>query len=99
MSVHGRKADEPSAIHVIQSMKRDPVLVDLALQGGGAPAPLPGAYSTVSLDKSWLRIEGISGTSAGAMNAAVMVDGYTEGGAAAAKSRLELFWKISMRPC
>jgi NTE family protein len=45
------------------------------------------------LEESWLRIEGISGTSAGAMNAAVLVDGYTKGGAEDARARLELFWK------
>jgi NTE family protein len=27
------------------------------------------------LEESWLRIDGVSGTSAGAMNAAVLVDG------------------------
>ena len=51
-----------------------PVLVDLALQGGGSH----GAFTWGVLDRLWrarLRIEGISGTSAGAMNAAVLVDG------------------------
>jgi NTE family protein len=61
--------------------------------------PLPGACSTV-LDEPWLCIEGISGTSAGAMNAAILVDGYAEGGAEPAKARLELFWQsVSARPC
>lgn len=41
----------------------------------------------------WLRIEGISGTSAGAMNAAVLVVGYEEGGTTGARARLEVFWK------
>jgi NTE family protein len=45
------------------------------------------------LEEPWLRIEGISGTSAGAMNAAVLVDGHAEGGADGARARLELFWK------
>jgi NTE family protein len=65
----------------------------LALQGGGAH----GAYTWGVLDRlieePWLRIEGISGTSAGAMNAAVLVDGYVAGGTAGAKARLEQFWR------
>ena len=52
--------------------ERARVLVDLALQGGGAH----GAYTWGVLDRlleeSWLEFDGISGTSAGAMNAAVM---------------------------
>ena len=45
------------------------------------------------LEEPWLRIEGISGTSAGAMNAAVLADGFVKGGADGARARLELFWK------
>ncbi len=40
-----------------------------------------------------MKLEGISGTSAGAMNAAVLADGYTEGGAEGAREALERFWK------
>ena len=54
---------------------REPVLVDFALQGGGSH----GAYTWGVLDRlieePWLRIEAISGTSAGAMNAALVADG------------------------
>jgi NTE family protein len=32
------------------------------------------------LEEPWLRIAAISGTSAGAMNAAVLADGWAEGG-------------------
>ena len=42
---------------------------------------------------TWLGIDGISGTSAGAMNAAVLVDGHAKGGAAGARSALEKFWR------
>src|SRR5215510_160455 len=72
--------------------KREPVLVDLALQGGGSH----GAYTWGVLDRlieePWLRVEAISGTSAGAMNAAVMADGWTEGGAMGAKVALDAYW-------
>ena len=72
---------------------REPVLVDLALQGGGSH----GAYTWGVLDRlleePWLRIEGISGTSAGAMNAAVLVAGHAAGGAEGAREALEHFWR------
>jgi NTE family protein len=74
-------------------MHRAPVLVDLALQGGGAHGAFTWGVLDRLLEEPWLRIEGISGTSAGAMNAAVLVDGFAEGGAAGARARLERFWK------
>jgi len=74
--------------------RRNPVLVDLALQGGGSH----GAYTWGVLDRlleePWLDIDGISGTSAGAMNAAVLADGYAKGGAAGARAALEKFWRL-----
>src|SRR5262249_24372031 len=45
------------------------------------------------LEEPWLRIDGVSGTSAGAMNAAVLVDGHARGGAAGARSALEACWR------
>jgi NTE family protein len=39
-----------------------------------------------------VHITGISGTSAGAMNAAVLADGWAQGGAEGARSSLENFW-------
>jgi predicted acylesterase/phospholipase RssA len=45
------------------------------------------------LEEPWLRIEGISGTSAGAMNAAVLVYGYQKGGAEGARAALTVFWR------
>ena len=72
---------------------RAPVLVDFALQGGGAH----GAFTWGALDRllgePWLRIDGISGTSAGAMNAAVLVDGHAKDGADGARAALENFWR------
>jgi NTE family protein len=45
------------------------------------------------LEEPWLEIDGISGTAAGAMNAAVLVHGYQKGGAAGAREALETFWR------
>lgn len=72
-------------------------LVDLALQGGGAHGAFTWGVLDRLLEEPWLRIEGISGTSAGAMNAAVLVDGYAEGGAEGARARLEQFWESVSR--
>ena len=72
---------------------RAPLLIDLALQGGGSHGAFTWGVLDRLLQEPWLRIEGISGTSAGAMNAAILVDGYAEGGADSARARLERFWK------
>jgi NTE family protein len=71
----------------------DPVLIDLALQGGGAHGAFTWGVLDRFLEETRLRIEGISGTSAGAMNAAVLAHGHAAGGANGAKSALEDFWR------
>lgn len=67
--------------------------INLALQGGGSH----GAYTWGVLDRlleeKELDIEGISGTSAGAMNAAILVSGYIKDGREGAKKSLEEFWR------
>jgi NTE family protein len=45
------------------------------------------------LEEERLTIEGISGTSAGAMNAALLVNGYIRGGRDGAKKELRVFWE------
>jgi NTE family protein len=72
---------------------RAPLLVDFALQGGGAHGAFAWGVLDRLLEEPWLRIDGISGTSAGAMNAVVLADGYAEGGVAGAKAALERFWR------
>ncbi|PWY55138.1 alpha/beta hydrolase [Legionella qingyii] len=71
----------------------DDVLIDLALQGGGAHGAFTWGVLDRILEEKKLRIDGISGTSAGAMNAAVLADGYTKDGPQGARDLLELFWK------
>lgn len=71
--------------------------LDLALQGGGAH----GAYTWGVLDRlledDRIDIEGISGTSAGAMNGVVMADALTRGGKETARQALRDFWKAVSR--
>lgn len=74
-------------------MNRDSVLVDLALQGGGAHGAFTWGVLDRLLEEPWLRVDGISGTSAGAMNAVVLVDGLAKGGADRARAALETFWR------
>ncbi|HEX9168499.1 MAG TPA: patatin-like phospholipase family protein [Roseiarcus sp.] len=79
------KAKKPTA--------RRNVLVDLALQGGGSHGAFTWGVLDRLLEEPWLEIDGISGTSAGAMNAAIMVHGHQRGGAAGAREALEAFWR------
>jgi NTE family protein len=72
---------------------RDQVLVDLALQGGGAHGAFTWGVLDRLLEQPQLRIEGISGTSAGAMNAAVLAHGYATAESQGARSALEDFWR------
>lgn len=74
------------------SFERDPILVDFALQGGGSHGAFTWGVLDRLLEEPWLKIDGISGTSAGAMNAAVLADGYAAGGADGARDSLENFW-------
>lgn len=71
--------------------------VNIALQGGGAH----GAFTWGVLDKLFeddrIWIEGISGTSAGAMNAVVAAHGMHENGAVGARERLHQFWEATSR--
>jgi NTE family protein len=72
---------------------RHPVAVDLALQGGGSHGAFTWGVLDRLLEEPWLRILAISGTSAGAMNAAVLADGWVEGGAEGARAALERYWQ------
>lgn len=74
-----------------QSKKRK--VLNLALQGGGAHGAFTWGVLDRILEDRRLAIEGISGTSAGAMNAVVLADGYGKDGALGARQALEAFWK------
>jgi NTE family protein len=72
---------------------RQPIPVDLALQGGGSHGAFTWGVLDRLIEEPWLRIEAISGTSAGAMNAALVADGWTQGGAEGARAALETYWR------
>ncbi len=70
--------------------------INLALQGGGSHGAFTWGVLDYLMEDGRVNIEGISGTSAGAMNAVVFTQGFMEGGAEGARQSLESFWlKIS----
>ena len=83
----------PAASTPARAGSTDTLLVDLALQGGGAHGAFTWGVLDRLLEEPWLRIDGISGTSAGAMNGAVLVDGHAAGGPDGARAALEAFWR------
>jgi NTE family protein len=76
-----------------QEAAREPIQVDLALQGGGSHGAFTWGVLDRLLEERWLRIAAISGTSAGAMNAAVLVNGWMQGGAEGARTALDTYWQ------
>src|SRR5262245_52524207 len=76
----------------LRAQNGGPLLIDLALQGGGAHGAFTWGVLDRLLEEGQLRIEAISGTSAGAMNAAVLAYGWIEGGASGARAALDAYW-------
>src|SRR6186713_1418620 len=68
---------------------------NLALQGGGALGAFTWGVLDHLLEDGRLEIEGISGASAGAINAVMLADGLARGGEAEARKRLADFWRAA----
>ena len=83
----GRAAEAPGE----QTTKR----INLALQGGGAHGAFTWGVLEHLLSEQRLEIEGISGTSAGAINAVMLADGLVRGGRTEAQKRLADFWRAA----
>ena len=66
--------------------------INLALQGGGAHGAFAWGVLDRLLEDGRITFEGISGTSAGSMNAVVLVSGLIKGGPDGARAALENFW-------
>ena len=67
--------------------------ITLALQGGGSHGAFTWGVLDRLLEEPGLEIEAISGTSAGAMNGALLAYGLMMGGPDAAKRSLHEFWR------
>ncbi len=70
-----------------------PTAIDLALQGGGSHGAFTWGVLDALLEDGSLRFSGISGTSAGALNAAVLTTGLARGGRDGAREALRAFWR------
>jgi len=71
--------------------------ISLALQGGGAHGAFTWGVLDYILEDGRLAIDGISGASAGAMNAIMLADGLARGGSEGARTRLAEFWRAASR--
>lgn len=67
--------------------------VSLALQGGGSHGAFTWGVLDALIEDGRLAFEAVTGASAGAMNAVVLVDGWLAGGPDGARAALERFWR------
>ncbi|HEY4407956.1 MAG TPA: patatin-like phospholipase family protein [Xanthobacteraceae bacterium] len=70
-----------------------PKKINLALQGGGAHGAFTWGVLDSLLADPRIEIEGISGASAGAINAVMLADGLARGGPQEARKRLAAVWR------
>lgn len=66
--------------------------INLALQGGGAHGAFTWGVLDRLLEESWIEVAAVSGTSAGALNAAALKAGWATGGAEGARAALRVLW-------
>lgn len=97
-SGRSRKAEGPAKARRRGWVRSNTRPVNLALQGGGAHGAFTWGVLDRLLEDGRLSIEGMSGTSAGAMNAVVTAHGFvTGGGADGAREALACFWQAVAR--
>jgi NTE family protein len=82
---------------LIPFRRRSPKPANLALQGGGAHGAFTWGVLDRLLEEERLVFDGVSGTSAGAMNAVAFASGYEQGGRAGAREALQKFWRAVSR--
>ncbi|GGF48978.1 alpha/beta hydrolase [Aliidongia dinghuensis] len=84
--------DAPIPPKKTRTKQNGPKRINLALQGGGSHGAFTWGVLDRLLEDDRLEIDGISGTSAGAMNAAALAQGYVDGGREGARASLNQFW-------
>ncbi|MEN8236038.1 MAG: patatin-like phospholipase family protein [Pseudomonadota bacterium] len=67
--------------------------IALALQGGGSHGAFTWGVLDALLEDGRIDIEGVSGTSAGGMNGAALMQGLVKGGKTQARKELKHFWE------
>ena len=85
-------AKSAAGAHSENDSTTKPRRINIALQGGGSHGAFAWGVIDRLLEHGGVEIEGIVGTSAGAMNAAVTAYGLTKGGREGARGRLYAFW-------
>jgi len=90
MSVSDQSANGAGAEGTRPSDKK---VINLALQGGGSHGAFTWGVLDRFLEEDRLAFDGITATSAGAVNAVVMVDGLAAGGREEAKAALRRYWQ------
>jgi NTE family protein len=88
-------ADGPQPEGARDARRHNLKTINLALQGGGAHGAFTWGVLDHLLSDGRLAVEGISGTSAGAMNAVMLADGLARGGPEEARKRLADFWRAA----
>jgi NTE family protein len=83
------RGGDPPGLRLFASRKR----ISLALQGGGAHGAFTWGVLHEILSDGRIAIDGISGASAGAVNAIMLADGLAAGGPEEAQRRLAEFWR------
>jgi len=68
-------------------------IVNLALQGGGSHGAFTWGVLDRLLEEESLIFDGVTGTSAGAVNAVVLADGFAAGGREGAREALRDYWQ------
>jgi len=91
-----RKAPRPAAPRRPRGLGRVPARplgLSLALQGGGAHGAFTWGVLDRLLEEKSLEVEGLSGASAGALNAAAFAAGWQTGGRRGARQVLDRLWR------
>jgi NTE family protein len=88
-----RKTPPPTTRRPPRKTSRGEVLLDLALQGGGSHGAFTWGVLDRLLQEEQIVPVAVSGTSAGAMNAAVLATGFERGRHAGAREALSAFWR------
>jgi NTE family protein len=84
---------EPEPAPQRAGTRADPLPIDLALQGGGSHGAFTWGVVERLFEEPRLRVESITGASAGSMNAALIAHGYMLDGPAGVTAVLERFWR------
>ncbi len=86
-------SDHPARPHRRTSARNTAKIVNVALQGGGAHGAFAWGVLDYLLEDGRLDICGISGASAGAVNAVILAHGVSTGGREGGRAALADFWR------